>query len=62
MDFVVRIKLPDQGEVNIDDQIQGNIIVKNKELDDFIILRQDMSPTYMLSVVVDDNDAAACCC
>ena len=54
--FVVRIKLPDQGEVNIDDQIQGNIIVKNKELDDFIILRQDMSPTYMLSVVVDDND------
>ncbi len=54
--FVVRIKLPDDGEIMIRDKIQGNIIVRNKELDDFILLRKDQSPTYMLSVVVDDND------
>ncbi len=55
-DFVVRIKLPDEGEIIIKDKIQGNITVKNKELDDFILLRKDLTPTYMLSVVVDDND------
>ncbi len=54
--FVVRMKLPDQGEIKIQDIIQGNITVQNKELDDYIILRKDLSPTYMLSVVVDDND------
>ncbi len=55
-DYVIRIKLPDEGELKINDIIQGEILVQNKELDDFIILRKDQSPTYMLSVVVDDND------
>ncbi len=54
--FVVRIKLPDEGELRLKDKIQGEIVVKNKELDDFILLRRDQTPTYMLSVVVDDND------
>ncbi len=54
--FVVRIKLPDEGNIKIKDKIQGDVVVSNKELDDFIILRNDNSPTYMLSVVVDDND------
>ncbi len=54
--FVIRIKLPDEGILKIQDKIQGEIIVKNRELDDFILLRADQSPTYMLSVVVDDND------
>ncbi len=54
--FVVRIKLPNDGEITLKDKIQGNIVVNNKELDDFIILREDKTPTYMLSVVVDDND------
>ncbi len=54
--FVVRLKLPDDGELIINDKIQGKVIVKNTELDDFILLRKDQSPTYMLSVVVDDND------
>ncbi len=54
--YVVRIKLPDTGELTIRDKIQGNIVVQNKELDDFILLRIDQTPTYMLSVVVDDND------
>ncbi len=55
-EFVVRIKLPEKGELKIIDKIQGEVVVKNKELDDFIILRKDQTPTYMLSVVVDDND------
>ena len=54
--FVIRIKLPDEGEVKLKDKIQGEVVVKNKELDDFILLRKDKTPTYMLSVVVDDND------
>ena len=53
-DFVVRIKIPQDGEVNIEDLIQGHIKVNNKEIDDFILLRKDGTPTYMLSVVVDD--------
>ena len=55
-DFAIRIKLPEEGELKIKDKVQGDIIVKNKELDDFIIIRRDGTPTYMLSVVVDDND------
>ena len=54
--FVVRLKLPEEGELIINDKIQGEVVVKNRELDDFILLRKDQSPTYMLSVVVDDND------
>ncbi len=53
-DFVVRIKIPQDGETIIDDLIQGNIKVKNKEIDDFILLRKNGTPTYMLSVVSDD--------
>ena len=53
-DFVVRIKVPLDGEITIKDLIQGQVTVKNKEIDDFILLRKDGTPTYMLSVVVDD--------
>ena len=53
---VIRIKAPLKGETVIDDIIQGRIKVANEEMDDFIILRSDGTPTYMLSVVVDDHD------
>lgn len=53
---VIRIKAPLTGETTINDQVQGSITVKNEQLDDFIILRSDGTPTYMLAVVVDDND------
>ena len=55
-DPVIRIKSPINGESNIDDIIQGSIKVSNEEMDDFIIVRSDGTPTYMLSVVVDDHD------
>ncbi len=54
--YVVRMKSPREGETVIADQVQGSITVQNSELDDFIILRSDGTPTYMLAVVVDDHD------
>ena len=53
---VVRFLNPEQGDVTIDDLIRGRIVVANNELDDLIIRRTDGSPTYNLSVVVDDHD------
>ena len=53
---VIRIKCSQSGSTNIKDIVQGDISIKNNELDDFIILRSDGTPTYMLSVVVDDYD------
>jgi glutamyl-tRNA synthetase len=54
--FVVRLKAPREGETVIEDQVQGRVAVRNEELDDFVLLRSDGSPTYMLAVVVDDHD------
>jgi glutamyl-tRNA synthetase len=54
--FVVRIKAPKDGETVIDDLVQGTVTVRNEEIDDFVILRSDGTPTYMLAVVVDDHD------
>jgi glutamyl-tRNA synthetase len=54
--FVVRIKAPKDGETIIDDLVQGQVRVANGELDDFVLLRSDGTPTYMLAVVVDDHD------
>jgi len=54
--FVIRLKAPRDGETVIDDQVQGRVTVQNAELDDFVLLRSDGSPTYMLAVVVDDHD------
>jgi glutamyl-tRNA synthetase len=53
---VVRFKAPNDGETVIDDKVQGSVTIPNKDLDDLIILRSDGSPTYNLSVVVDDHD------
>ncbi|MEA3059989.1 MAG: glutamyl-tRNA synthetase, partial [Sphingomonadales bacterium] len=53
---VIRLKAPREGETVIDDQVQGRVTVQNAELDDFVLLRSDGTPTYMLAVVVDDHD------
>ncbi|HVF37510.1 MAG TPA: glutamate--tRNA ligase [Sphingomicrobium sp.] len=54
--YVVRIRTPDEGETEIDDLVQGRVTVANAEIDDFVLLRSDGTPTYMLAVVVDDHD------
>ena len=52
--FVVRVKSPKDGISILNDEILGSISVKNQTIEDFIILRADKTPTYMLSVVADD--------
>ena len=53
---VVRFKNPLDGEVIVDDLIQGRVVISNRELDDLVLARSDGSPTYNLTVVVDDAD------
>jgi len=53
---VVRFKNALDGEVVLEDQIQGRVVYQNAELDDLVIARADGSPTYNLTVVVDDMD------
>ena len=55
---VIRFRNPLQDEVVFDDLIRGRIAVSNSELDDLVIRRSDGSPTYNLTVVVDDHDMA----
>jgi glutamyl-tRNA synthetase len=54
--FTIRLKTPEAGETTIHDRVQGAVTVRNEEIDDYIILRADGTPTYMLAVVVDDHD------
>ena len=53
---VVRFKNPTEGVVTVKDNIRGEVTFQNTELDDLIIARSDGSPTYNLTVVVDDMD------
>ena len=53
---VIRLKAPQTGETVLDDLVQGRVAWANENLDDFVLLRSDGTPTYMLAVVVDDHD------
>jgi len=53
---VIRFRNPNEGSVVVDDLVRGKIVFRNDELDDLIIRRTDGSPTYNLTVVVDDLD------
>jgi glutamyl-tRNA synthetase len=53
---VIRFRNPDDGAVVVDDLIRGKVVFSNQELDDLIVRRSDGSPTYNLTVVVDDMD------
>lgn len=54
--YVVRIKAPQEGSTVIKDEVQGDVTIRNDQLDDMILLRSDGTPVYMLAVVVDDHD------
>lgn len=56
IDPVIRLKAPQDGETVIADAVQGDVRVANAQLDDMVLLRSDGTPTYMLSVVVDDHN------
>jgi glutamyl-tRNA synthetase len=53
---VVRFRNPKNGVVVWNDLVKGRIAIANDELDDFIIARDDGTPTYNFCVVVDDSD------
>ncbi|MDU8911483.1 glutamate--tRNA ligase [Aestuariicoccus sp. MJ-SS9] len=54
--YVIRLKTPTEGETVIEDRVQGNVRIRNDQLDDMVLLRSDGTPVYMLAVVVDDHD------
>ncbi len=54
--YVVRIKAPQEGSTVIRDQVQGDVTIRNDQLDDMVMLRSDGTPVYMLAVAVDDHD------
>lgn len=56
IDPVIRFKNPLDGDVVIEDLVKGQVTISNSELDDLIIARSDGTPTYNLTVVVDDWD------
>ena len=56
--FTVRLRAPRDGETVVDDRVKGQVVFRNRELDDLVLLRADGSPTYNLAVVVDDHDMA----
>lgn len=53
---VIRLKAPQDGDTVNRDLVQGEVTIANQQLDDMVLLRADGTPTYMLSVVVDDHD------
>lgn len=53
---VIRLKSNSDGVTTINDMVQGKVTVDNSQLDDLVLVRSDGTPTYMLSVVVDDHD------
>ena len=55
-EYTVRLKAPREGQVIVEDQVQGTVTWDASTLDDLILLRSDGTPTYMLAVVVDDHD------
>lgn len=50
----LRLKVPEVGDIIIEDLLRGKIIFSADEIDDFILLRSDGTPTYQFAVVVDD--------
>ena len=54
--YVIRIKAPRDGATVIRDQVQGDVTIRNDQLDDMVLLRSDGNPVYMLAVAVDDHD------
>ena len=54
--YVIRLKAPRDGQTVIKDVVQGDVTVRNGQLDDMVLLRSDGTPVYMLAVVVDDHD------
>ena len=53
--YVIRFKMPENKDVIVNDLIRGEIIVKTKDLDDYVLIKSDGFPTYHFASVVDDH-------
>ena len=53
---VIRFKSKIDGSTNLKDLVQGDVQIDNNTIEDFIIIRNDGSPTYNLSAAVDDHE------
>ena len=51
---VIRIKVPRNTDIINDDLIKGRVVISSEAIEDFVIVRADKTPIYMLSVVCDD--------
>jgi len=56
IEFSLRFSTPEKGTTRLNDLVYGDIEFKNSEIDDFIIVRRDGTPTYQLAVVTDDSE------
>lgn len=56
LDYVIRLKVPDNQEIKFNDLIRGEIVVNSDIIDDQVLLKSDGYPTYHLAVVIDDHD------
>ena len=54
----LRFRSPDDGDTAFDDLVRGNVVVANKTLEDFVLLRSSGTPTFLLANIVDDADMA----
>lgn len=53
--YVIRQKMPLEGEVIVHDELRGDIKFKAEELDDHVLIKSNGIPTYQFAVVVDDH-------
>ena len=53
--YVVRLKLPEDRDVAIDDMVRGRVVMNTNDSDDQVLLKADGFPTYHLAVIVDDH-------
>jgi glutamyl-tRNA synthetase len=52
---VIRFKMPREGTTTAHDLIRGDIVIENKNIDDYVLLKSDGLPTYHLAAMVDDH-------
>ncbi len=52
--YVIRIKMPENEEIQLNDLIRGNVKVNSSTIDDKVLFKSDGMPTYHLANVVDD--------
>ena len=53
---VIRFKMPYDGSTTAHDHLRGDIVIENKHLDDYVIMKSDGLPTYHLAALVDDHE------